>query len=75
MNMAKTIVDEVIVPASKIALVVGSFLTLVNHGQVILQSSLNTTSVVQIGLCYLTPFCVSGYSSIKARQLNGDLNS
>lgn len=59
---------EVVKSAIKVALIVGTLLALINHGDSLLQMSLNAENIVQILLTYLVPYCVATYSSVKAIQ-------
>lgn len=52
--------------AIKVALVVGSILMLINHGDVILNNGLSIKEFIKITLTYLVPYCVSTYSSTEA---------
>ena len=60
--------SKVVKTAIKVALVVGTVLALINHGDAILHASLTKHSIFQILLTYLVPYCVSTYSSVKAIQ-------
>ena len=59
---------EVVKSAIKVALIVGTLLALINHGDSLLQMSLNAENIVQILLTYLVPYCVATYLSVKAIQ-------
>jgi len=52
--------------AIKIALVVGSLLALINHGDAILAMEVSVSRWFQIGLSYLVPYSVSTYSAVRA---------
>ena len=58
----------VVLRATKVSLLVGSILALINHGQAIYELSLTRTSIIQILLTYFVPYSVSTYSSVKALQ-------
>ena len=60
--------SQVIVPALKISLVVGTVLALINHGSAIFRMELDAERLLQIVLTYIVPYCVSTYSAIKAIQ-------
>lgn len=63
---------RIIVPALKVALVVGSILNLINSGEQIWnQHSIN---LWQVGLNFVVPFCVSSYSAARndLRRQQGD---
>jgi hypothetical protein len=52
--------------ASLVAIVVGSLLNIINSYDVLLQGNFTIRNMVRIILTYVTPFCVSLYSSVKA---------
>jgi len=54
--------------AIKVAIVVGSLLNTINSYDVFWYGNFNTRNVIRIVLTYITPFCVSLYSSIKATK-------
>jgi hypothetical protein len=54
--------------AIKVAIVVGSLLNTINSYDVFWYGNFNTRNVIRIVLTYITPFCVSLYSSIKAAK-------
>ncbi|WP_066984259.1 nitrate/nitrite transporter NrtS [Methylomonas lenta] len=57
---------NILTRALKVALVVGSILMLINHGDVILSNGLSIKEFIKITLTYLVPYCVSTYSSTEA---------
>lgn len=67
----KHAVDKVCVRRSlKVAIVVGTILAVVNHYDAILSGSFSTTTLVQIGVTYLVPFCVATFgSAMQARHI------
>ncbi|MDP2903401.1 MAG: nitrate/nitrite transporter NrtS [Methylovulum sp.] len=52
--------------AIKVALLVGSILMLINHGDVILSNGLSTREFIKITLTYFVPYSTSTYSSVEA---------
>lgn len=54
--------------AIKVAIVVGTLLNTINSYDVFWYGNFNTRNVIRIVLTYITPFCVSLYSSIKATK-------
>ncbi len=59
--------------AAMYALVVGSVLAAINHGDTILARSVTVTHLWKIGLTYLVPYTVSTLSSVGAtRRMSGD---
>lgn len=60
--------SQVAKPAVRIAMVVGTILVLINHGDAVFQMTLTESQLLKILLTYLVPYCVSTYSSVKAIQ-------
>ncbi len=58
----------VVMRASKLSIIVGTVLALINHGPGIASFSLSSGNLLQIALTYLVPYCVSTYSSVRAIQ-------
>ena len=58
-----------------IALFIGSLLNLVNSYDVFMEGNFSNKNMMKIFLTYLTPFCVSLYSSGRAgKQKSGNSN-
>ncbi len=58
----------------KVAVVVGTILGAVNHYDAILSGTFSATTLVQIAVTYLVPFCVATFgSAMQARHI--ELNS
>jgi type III secretory pathway component EscS len=57
-----------------VAIVVGTILNTINSYDVILEGNFTFRSVVKIILTYITPFCVSLYSSTKAAKSFNNTN-
>lgn len=53
--------------ALKVALVVGTLLTLINHGPTLFEYQLTSRHYLQIALTYLVPYLVSTYSAVSVR--------
>ena len=51
-----------------IAILVGSLLNLINSYDIISDGNFSFKNTIKIMLTYITPFCVSLYSSIKATK-------
>lgn len=67
-NWAELIRERSIVKrALKIALIVGTLLTLINHGPALIEFHLTSRHYLQIALTYLVPYLVSTYSAVSAR--------
>ena len=54
--------------ALKIALVVGTILAVINHGDAILEASMTTTAWVKVLLTFCVPYGVSWYSAVQAER-------
>ena len=50
----------------KVGLIVGTILTGINQGDLILSGSLSAASAWKIPLTYLVPYCVSTYAGVSA---------
>ncbi len=60
--------DKNIKRALIVAVVVGSLLNTINSYDVFWYGNFTTRNVIRIVLTYITPFCVSLYSSVKATK-------
>jgi hypothetical protein len=57
--------------ALRVALLVGSILALINHGDKLLAGTCEAPDWLRIGLTYCVPYIVSAYSSVQTlRHLN-----
>lgn len=54
------------------ALVIGSVLNAINSYNVFLNGDFTSISITRIVLTYITPFCVSLYSSVRATKQKGN---
>jgi hypothetical protein len=52
--------------ATLVALIVGSILVIINHGDAIVRGDLSTGRLLRIVLTVSVPYCVSTYSSVSA---------
>ncbi|WP_084659990.1 nitrate/nitrite transporter NrtS [Vibrio sonorensis] len=52
----------------KVALVVGTILMFINHGDAILAAELDATRISKILLTYMVPFCVSTFAGVTAKM-------
>ena len=57
-----------ITTALLVAVVVGTVLNIINSYDVFVDGTFTGKNVIRIMLTYITPFCVSLYSSIKATK-------
>lgn len=58
--------SDVLARSLRIALVVGTVLALINHGDRILSGALDASALARIGLTYLVPFVVATWSAVQA---------
>ncbi|MFT5580707.1 MAG: hypothetical protein ACI9WS_003475 [Paraglaciecola psychrophila] len=64
--LSTALTGQVVQPALRIALLVGSVLVLINHGSALLAGQLDSARLLQIALTYCVPYCVSTYSAVRA---------
>ena len=57
---------EILIRSSKVALVVGTILGLINHGDAIVAGTLTIESTIKIAVSYCVPFSVSTWSAVQA---------
>ncbi len=57
---------DVVSRGLKVGLIVGTILTVINHGDAILTGQLMPSAAWKIPLTYLVPFCVSTYAGCEA---------
>lgn len=50
----------------RVAMVVGSILVVINHGDRIVAGTLGPLEFVKIGLTYCVPYCVATYAAVSA---------
>ena len=60
--------------ATRVALIVGTVLVLINHGDALLQGQLDWVRAVKIVLTYMVPYMVSTHSAVAA-TLDGQNNN
>jgi hypothetical protein len=58
--------ESVVRRATVVAMVVGTILVAINHGDAIVRGDLSMGRVLRIALTVLVPYCVSTYSSVSA---------
>lgn len=54
--------------ALRVALVVGTILNLINHFDLLLDAPLTRMTLVQMGLTYVVPYCVSTHGQVFGRR-------
>lgn len=57
---------DVIRRSSRVALLVGTVLVLINHGDALITARLTTIDIVKIIMTYCIPYCISTYASVLA---------
>ncbi|MEJ8819426.1 nitrate/nitrite transporter NrtS [Lacibacter sp. H407] len=57
-----------ITTALLVAVIVGTVLNIINSYDVFVEGTFTGKNVIRIMLTYITPFCVSLYSSVKATK-------
>jgi hypothetical protein len=57
---------DVVVRAVKLAVIVGTILAAINHGDKLLALALSSTDALKIGVTFFVPYCVSTISSTGA---------
>ena len=56
---------DIVLRAVRVALLVGTVLALINHGDKLIGGGMQTSDYLKILLTYLVPYCVSTYSSVQ----------
>jgi hypothetical protein len=51
-----------------VAVIIGSLLNLINSYDIFIEGRFTNRNIIKITLTYITPFCVSLYSSVKATK-------
>ncbi|HEY3157547.1 MAG TPA: nitrate/nitrite transporter NrtS [Vicinamibacterales bacterium] len=64
--MALATSASVVRRATIVALVVGTILVIINHGDAIARGDLSVGRLLRIALTMMVPYCVSTYSSVSA---------
>ncbi|HUP95062.1 MAG TPA: nitrate/nitrite transporter NrtS [Burkholderiales bacterium] len=54
--------------ALRVALVIGTILILINHYDLLLGVPLTGSTLVQVGLTYVVPYCVSTHGEVFGRR-------
>lgn len=53
----------------EISVIVGSLLTIINQGDVLMRGAITALVVLKICLTYMVPFCVATYSALAANHV------
>jgi hypothetical protein len=67
-KLARCFAPATVSMALRVALVVGSVLNLINHFDVLLGAPFGTTTIVQMLLTYVVPYCVSTHGQVWGRR-------
>lgn len=65
----------VVVRALKLAIVVGTILAVINHGDKILLGTLSAGDIAKILVTFIVPYCVSTVSSVGALRSRAAANA
>lgn len=57
---------DIITRSVKVALVVGTILVAINHGDALLAGELDSVRILKMALTYLVPYAVSTYAAVSA---------
>ena len=57
---------DVVRRSARVALLVGTILVLINHGDGLIAGQATATDIVKIAMTYCVPYCVSTYASVLA---------
>jgi hypothetical protein len=57
---------ETVIRSLGVAVVVGTLLAMINHGDAILEGTFGRRNMVQVLLTYLVPYGVSTYANVRA---------
>ena len=66
---------DVVVRSLKVGFVVGTILTAINHGDVIINGPIDPSAYWKIPLTYFVPYCVSTYAGVEAILKQKNQNS
>ncbi len=73
--LAVALRPDIVWRSLKVALVVGTLLALINHGDRLLSGGLDMAAMLKVGLTYLVPYMVATWSAVQttlAGQASGD---
>jgi len=61
--------------AIRIAVVVGSILALINHGDALLSGQMTVAAWIKVVLTFVVPYCVSTFASVQAIRQHSERGS
>jgi hypothetical protein len=70
--MALAVRPDIVGRSTRVALLVGTILALINHGDRLLALALDAEAMLKIALTYLVPYCVSTWASVQAARARPD---
>jgi hypothetical protein len=62
---------DVVLRATRVALLVGTILALINHGDRLMYGGLEANDYLKIVLTYFVPYCVSTFASVQTVRHHG----
>lgn len=62
---------DVVLRAARVALLVGTILALINHGDRLIYGGIEATDYLKIVLTYFVPYCVSSYACVQTIRQHG----
>ena len=62
---------DIVARSTKVALLVGTILALINHGDRLVAMDLDAAASLKIVLTYLVPYCVSTWASVQTARAGG----
>lgn len=66
--IASSLERDTIVRSLKTALVIGTLLGLINHGQALVSGHFTWSDLVPLLVTYLVPFCVTTYGQVQGKR-------
>jgi hypothetical protein len=67
-KLARCMAPATVTMAMRVSLVVGTVLNLINHFDILLGAPLTSAVVLQVGLTYVVPYCVSTHGQVWGRR-------
>ena len=66
---------DIVIRGLKVGLIIGTILTAINHGDLLLNGQLSSSAAWKIPLTYFVPYCVSTYAGVEASLRQKSLDS
>jgi len=64
--------SDIVRRSARVAVVVGSLLALINHGDRLHSADVDLELVIKVTLTFLVPYCVSTWASVQTALANSD---